>query len=57
MNEFTIHEEDDTVDINLINDEPLIKIDSFKTTSTQSAQIKTSIDIDDTFLHDNSTIV
>ena len=57
MNEFIIHEEDDIVDINLINDESVIKFDSFKTTSAQSAQIQTSIDIDDTLLYDNSTIV
>ena len=57
MNEFLIHEEDGIVDINLINDESVIKFDSFKTSSAQSAQIQTSIDIDDTLLHDNSTIV
>ena len=57
MNEFTIHEEDDTVDINLINGEPVIIFDFFKTNLAQSLQIQTSIDIDDTLLHDNSTIV
>ena len=57
MNEFIIHEEDDIVDINLINDELVIKFDSFKTNSAQIAQIQTSIDIDDTLLHDNSIIV
>ena len=57
MNAFIIHEEDDTMDINLINDEPMIKFDCFKTTSAQSAQIQTSIDIDDTLFHGNSTIV
>ena len=57
MNEFIIHEESDTVDTNLIHDVPMIKIDSFKTTLAQSAQIQTSIDIDDTLLHDSSTIV
>ena len=30
MNEFSIHEKDDTVDINLNNDEPMIKFDSSK---------------------------
>ena len=30
MNEFTIHENDDKVDINLINDEPMIKFDFSK---------------------------
>ena len=57
MNGFTIHEQDDTVDTNLINDEPMMKIDLFKIASTQSAQIQTSIDIDDVSLHENPTIV
>ena len=54
MNESTIHEEEDTVDTNLINDELVIKIDSFKTTLDQSTQIQTSIDIGDTLLCNNS---
>ena len=52
----TIHEKGDMVDMNLINDKPMMKIDLVKIASTQSAQIQTSIDIDDVLLHDNLTI-
>ena len=40
MNEFIIHEEDDIVDINLINDGSVIKFDSFKTTQLKVHKFK-----------------
>ena len=55
MNEIVVNEEDSRMDTNPTNNEQVTQIGSFRTSSTHSAQIMTIIDIDDGFMHDNST--
>ncbi|RVX01783.1 hypothetical protein CK203_024437 [Vitis vinifera] len=57
MNETAINEEDYRMNTNPTSDKQVTQIGSFRTSSTQSAEILTMIDTNDGFIHDNPTII
>ncbi|RVW45505.1 hypothetical protein CK203_091441 [Vitis vinifera] len=57
INETAINEEDYRMNTNPTSDKQVTQIGSFRTSSTQSAEILTMIDTNDGFIHDNPTII